>query len=178
MNFYEALGTRHSVRSYSNKPVEEAKLKRVLEAANSAPSAGNLQAYEIFVVRGAEKKAALAEAAHGQGFIAAAPVALVFCAAPERSRKYGKRGAELYCVQDATIAAAYAWLAAVAEGLASVWVGAFDDSAVLKVLQTTSPGKPASATTLRPVAILPLGYPAEKAEASGRRPLDDIAHEV
>ena len=119
------------MRAYKPQAVEESKLKRLFEAANMAPSAGNLQAYRVQVVRDQEKKDALAKAAHGQGFIAQAPVCLVFCADPERSAaKYGKRGTELYSVQDATIAGAFAMLAAVDLGLATVWVGDFDEKKV------------------------------------------------
>jgi len=179
MEFYDALRGRHSVRAYQAKEVEAVKLNRILEAARSAPSAGNLQSYEVFIVRDEQKKRALADAAHGQGFVVEAPVVLVFCAAPERSHKYGKRGLELYCVQDATIAAAYAWLAAVAEGLAACWVGAFDDNATLKVLNANSSlASRARYDTLKPVAILPIGYAAEKPEATERRALKELVHEV
>jgi len=169
MEFYDVLNARHSVRAYLDKSVEPAKLKRILEAANSAPSGGNLQAYELFVVRDAEKKRALVEAARGQAFIAEAPIVLVFCAAPERSRHYGKRGETLYALQDATIAAAYAWLAAVDEGLGAVWVGAFDDDSVISAI---------GAKGLVPCAIMPIGYAAEKPEVSERRVLSELVHEL
>ncbi|HXZ89452.1 MAG TPA: nitroreductase family protein, partial [Candidatus Dormibacteraeota bacterium] len=92
MEFVELLSQRRSVRSYKPQPVEESKLKRIFEAANTAPSAGNLQAYQVRVVRDQAKKNDLAKAAHGQGFIAEAPVCLVFCADPDRSAtKYGTR---------------------------------------------------------------------------------------
>jgi len=56
-------------------------------------------------------------------FIASAPTVFVFCAKPQRSeRKYGKRGVELYCLQDATIACAHGQLEATAPGLGSIWV--------------------------------------------------------
>jgi nitroreductase len=73
----------------------------------------------------------LTRAALDQASIAQAPLALVFCAQPERSaQKCGQRGRTLFSVQDATIACAYAQLAATALGLASAWIGAFDESRV------------------------------------------------
>ena len=169
MDFCDVLAKRHSIRAFLSKPVEQAKLNRILEAANSAPSAGNLQAYEIFVIKDEAKKKAIAATARGQKFIATAPVVLIFCAAPQRAREYGKRGETLYALQDATIAAAFAWLAVVAEGLGAVWVGAFDDEAALKVI---------GAKGLVPCAIMPIGYPAEKPERTERRGLGELVHEL
>jgi nitroreductase len=166
MEFAEVLTKRRSVRSYTPELVEENKLRRIFEAANIAPSAGNLQAYQVRVVRDKAKKNALAKAAHGQGFIAEAPVCLVFCADPRRSAaKYGKRGSDLYSVQDATIAATFAMLAAVDLGLATVWVGDFDEKKVQRVLGVRS---------IRPVAIFSLGYAAEQPQPSPRRAIEEI----
>jgi len=142
-----------------------------LEAANHAPSAGNLQAYEIYSVSHRTALESLVRAALGQEFIAQAPVALVFCANPARSvRRYGKRGASLYCIQDATIACAYAQLAATALGLASVWGGAFDDDAVREAIGVGQ--------DLLPVAILPIGYAGQDARATPRRSLANLVHNI
>lgn len=170
MDFFEVLNRRFSVRAYQPKPIDEATLQRLLEVVNSAPSAGNLQAYEIVVVRDAERKRQLAKAALEQWFIAQAPVVLVFVANPERNRwRYGKRGQELYALQDATIACTFAHLTAVALGLGSCWVGAFNDDAVRQIIGCPS--------VMRPVAILPIGYPAETPEPRERRPLSDLVHD-
>jgi len=129
-----------------------------------------LQAYEIFLVRDEEKKRALAEAALGQEFIAEAPIVLVFCANPSRSAsRYGSRGRDLYSIQDATIACSFAMLAATSLGLGSCWVGAFDEEEVKKVLGIKE---------FRPIAILPIGYPAEKPYKTSRRSLKDLVHEI
>ena len=171
MNFFELVRARQSVRMYLNKPLEEDKLQQILKAANDAPSAGNLQSYEIYVVRERQHKLALARAAMDQFFIAAVPVALVFCAHSSRaSAKYGERGKRLYSVQDATIACTFAMLAIVSQGLGTVWVGAFDEEGVRKVIGVTE--------ELVPVSILPVGYPAEAPEKTSRRRLDDLVHEV
>jgi nitroreductase len=166
MEFAEVLTKRRSVRSYKPQPVEENKLRRIFEAANMAPSAGNLQAYQVRVVRDQSKKNSLAKAAFGQGFIAEAPVCLVFCADPDRSAaKYGKRGSDLYSLQDATIAGTIAMLAAVDLGLATVWVGDFDEKKVQQVLEVKS---------IRPVVIFSLGYAAEQPQPSPRRAIEEI----
>ena len=82
MKFFEAVGARRSTRAYLARAVPEEALQRVLEAANLAPSAGNLQAYEIFVVTNKRKREDLARAAREQIFIATAPVVLVFAKHP------------------------------------------------------------------------------------------------
>ena len=167
MEFEELLRKRFSCRSYGGQAVLERDVMRILEAARSAPSAGNLQAYRIVVVRERSVRERLAAAALGQRFIAQAPVVLVFLADPERSaQRYGRRGWSLYCVQDATIACSYAQLAVVDLGLAGVWVGAFDDDEVLVSLGLSAP--------LRPVALLPIGHPAEKSGVQSRRPLSEL----
>jgi nitroreductase len=164
MDFFELVEKRASVRSFLGKGVEEEKLRKILEAANSAPSAGNLQAYKIIVVKDKAKKEAVAKAALHQGFVATVPLLLVFLADPEKSAaRYGARGRELYCIQDAAIACSYAQLAAVSLGLSSVWVGAFDENAVKEALGISA--------KLRPVAVMPLGYAAEKPFSAGRQSL-------
>lgn len=167
MDLFETIQARQSVRAYQTTAVEPAKLNAILTAANQAPSAGNLQAYQIHVVRDEKLKQALAKAALDQAFVAQAPIVLVFCADPARSDgRYGARGKELYCVQDATIAAAYAQLAATALGLATCWVGAFDEKPVARAMHLP-PGQ-------RPIAIFPLGYPAESPPRAPRRALAEL----
>ncbi len=170
MEFYELIQRRCSVRAYSANPVDPAVLERILHAVSRAPSAGNLQAYRIDIVRRVLKRRALAAAAGDQDFLAQAPLDLVFFADSDRSAvTYGKRGASLYAIQDATIAAAYAILAATSEGLSSAWVGAFDDSKVSAVCGEMK---------LRPIAIVPVGHGAEIPEATSRRPLGEIVREL
>ena len=171
MEFFEVVKARHSIRAFTAKPIEPDKLQAILDAANRAPSAGNLQAYEIYAVSRRAVLTALADAAFGQEFVAQAPVALVFCANPKRSvRRYAQRGTSLYCIQDATIACAYAQLAATALGLASVWVGAFNDDAVRDAIGVGQ--------DLLPVAVLPIGYAGQEPEESSRRSLSSLVHHI
>ncbi len=153
MDFFKVIEHRMSMRKYADRPLEEEKLQKILEAVNRAPSAGNLQAYEVYIVRKLEQRQAMVKAAWEQEFLAEAPVVLVFCAEAERSAvKYGERGATLYAIQDATIACTFAMLAAKDLELDFVWVGAFDEGAVSEALQLPS--------GLRPVVLLPSVMPA------------------
>ena len=167
MDYFEAVKTRRSIRAFQKKPVEEEKIRRILEVISLAPSAGDLQAYEVIVVKDPMLKGKLAKAALGQSFVSEAPVCFVFVAFPGRSsKKYGRRGSELYCIQDATIATTYAMLAATALGLSSTWVGAFEEKAAARAVGVTG--------DKRPIAILPVGYAAESPEITARRPVSDI----
>jgi nitroreductase len=169
MEFFEVIAKRRSIRAFQAKRVERQVIDRILEAVVLAPSAGNLQAYDIFVIEREELRRELTQAARNQEFLTAAPVVLVFCSNPSRNEvRYKSRGANLYCLQDATIACTYAMLAATGLGLSSVWVGAFDERAVSKVL-----GNPPDLT---PVALLPIGYAAEEPGELSRRPLKELVH--
>lgn len=171
MEFAKLIEERRSVRAYQQREVEDDKLRSIVHAANRAPSAGDLQAYSIVVVRDAKARRALAAAAYDQAFVSEAPVVLVFLARPSLSaEKYGSRGKALYCVQDATIACAYAQLAAHDVGLGACWVGAFRDEAVCKIV--------GAAQDEVPVALLPLGYAAERPERAPRRRLEEMTRSV
>ena len=171
MEFYDVIENRISCREFAKKPVEESKIKKILDAATTAPSAGDLKSYRIYVVKNAEAKKRLAEACLDQDFIADAPIVMVFCADRKRSAlKYGERGEQLYSVQDATVAAAYSQLAATAEGLASVWVGAFDLFEIMDII-TAEPYDV-------PIAVIPMGYPAGKLEKREGRNTDALIKRV
>jgi nitroreductase len=169
MEFFDVIKNRHSIRLFTDQLVETEKLQKILETANLAPSAGNLQAYEIYVVTNAKKRDGLSCAALAQEYIAAAPVVLVFCTHPELTEgRYTERGTRLYTVQDATIACSFAMLAATALGLGSVWVGTFDEKVVRLII-----GAPEHQV---PVVILAIGYPSEFPDLHPRRPLEQITH--
>lgn len=167
-DFFETIRHRHSVRHYrSDLPVSREKLHAILEVACTAPSAGDLQSYRIAVATTPAQRQALRAASGDQAFLTEAPVCLVFCTDGERAAaRYGQRGADLYALQDATIAASYAQLAAVAAGLATTWVGAFEEAQVRAALDIPS--------SLRPIALIALGTAAETPQETPRRPLKEV----
>ena len=155
------------MRAYRPTVLDRRRIQAILDAVLLAPSAGDLQAYRVVIVEDPKTKSALADAAHGQRFIAEASVVFVFLADPERSAaKYGQRGRLLFSLQDATLAAAYAQLSAADLGLASCWVGAFDDDAVADAVNAPK--------GLRPIAIIPLGKPAEMPDRPPRRSREEL----
>jgi nitroreductase len=169
MDLREAIFNRRSIRVFKDDVVEDEKLRRVLVDANQAPSAGNLQARDFIVVTDKDAKREIAKAALDQDFIAEAPVVIVVCANRTRSAaKYGRRGAVLYSVLDAALAAQNLMLSCTEERLGSCYVGAFHEGAVKKIL-----GIP---ETIIPVGIIPVGYPDEEPYITDRLPLEKIVH--
>lgn len=167
-DFFGTVRHRHSIRKYhSDMAVEPEKIHAILEMACAAPSAGDLQSYRILVVQREAIRKRLREVANNQAFIEEAPLCLVFCADSARAQQqFGERGKQLYAVQDATIAAAYAQLAIVAAGMGSTWIGYFDEAKVHEVLQLDD--------ELQAVAMLSVGYPAELPEATARRKMEEV----
>lgn len=167
MELRDVIKNRRSVRSFQDKEVTDEQVNDILDMANLSPSAGNLQARRIIVVRDREMRKRFSEASLRQEPIVQAPVSLVICAVPEESaQKYEERGRDLYSVQDATIFAAYVQLAAVELGLSTVWIGAFDENMVSDISGLEK--------NTRPVAIIPVGYADEKPGEKDRKSLDEI----
>ena len=173
MDFWEVMEARQSVRAFDRqRGVAPEVVTRLLHAATRAPSAGNCQPWHFFVVRDQKTKQALARAALNQWFLGEAPVVFVVCADPERSaRRYGDRGRYLYSLQDTAAATENLLLAAVALGLGACWVGAFDEGTAAEALHLPS--------HLRPVAIIPVGYPAEQPQReTDRLPLRSVVKAI
>lgn len=147
--FFGFLTQRASIRDYTDASLTEEEVNYILDCAGTAPSAGNLEAWDVVVVTEEDARSALAEAAYDQEHIAKASTVFVVCANYVRSMsRYGERGI-LYAVQDATIACTYMMLAAHAQKLHSCWTGAFDEDAVKEILDLPQ--------HIRPVALLAVG---------------------
>lgn len=166
METLECIESRRSIRKYKKKEIPDDILNKILEAAIHAPSAGNLQDWVFIVVKNKEKKQKLAEAAYGQRFVAEAPVVIVVCSDLKRISYYGQRGIELYSIQDAAAATQNLLLAAWDCGIGGCWIGAFDEDEVSKILSLPE--------YVRPLAIVPLGYPAEKPRKPARGLKDKV----
>jgi nitroreductase len=167
MEFSEVVAKRRSVRHFNTKlAVTDEDVAALLEAAVTAPTAGNIQPWRFVVLRTPEARERLASAM-GQKWATAAPVVIVVCVDPRPcAARYGDRGEALYAIQDTSAAVQMILLAAVDRGLASCWIGAFDDNAVREAIGVARP--------ITPVAVLPLGYSAEAARRPARRPLEEV----
>jgi len=163
MEVKEAIQTRRSVRAYQDKEIPEEKIKKVFEAAQSAPSANNRQPWKFIVVKDPQSREKLARAAANQSFVGEAPVIIVAVALqPEYVMRCGVPS---YPV-DLAIAVDHMTLSAVDEGLGTCWIGAFYQDEVRKILNIPEKYKV--------VALLPLGFPADKPGSKFRKPLEEM----
>jgi nitroreductase len=165
MDVMQAIKERRSIRNFTDYEIPEETVENLIEALLWAPSAGNLQSRKFYFIRDDVLKMRLAAAALDQTFIAEAPLVVVGCTDSLISSRYGERGVNLYTVQDVAVSLMCMMLAAHAEGLGSVWVGAFREKEAATALEL--PGN------LRPVAIVPVGRPARIPTAPARVSKDD-----
>ncbi|MFN4337337.1 MAG: nitroreductase family protein [Candidatus Nitrosocaldus sp.] len=169
MEFSDLIRRRGMVRAFKERPVEQEKLVRILTNAVRAPSAGHLQPWEFIVVKDEQVKRRLAEAALEQMFIAEAPVVIVTCVDTERSAsRYGDRGRRFYSIIDGSYASLLILLTARDLGLGACFVGAYRDDEVASILELPA--------HVRPIGIIPIGYPAEKPPRYERLPLERLVH--
>ena len=165
-DLFAVMAKRRSTRRFLDRPVDATKVDKIIAAADTAPTAGNYQGFEIFYVRNPEKKARLVEACNNQPYVNA-PVVLAFCKNPSRVRfDFSEYILKKFAIQDATLAAGYSQLAAQALGLSSIWIGMFDEKKVMTVLETD----------LVPSSILCIGYPKQTKFPKSRRNLKDLVH--
>lgn len=163
MKVFDAIKSRRSIRSFLDKPIEEEKLLRVLEAGRLAPSAKNLQEWKFVVVRDKELRKRVASAANNQHFLAEAPVIIIGCATVV---DYIMTCGQYAYPIDLTIAMDHMTLQAVEEGLGTCWIGAFKENEVKKILEIPE--------NVRIVQIFPLGYPKTIPPARNRKKLEEI----
>src|SRR4030042_5471283 len=162
MNILEIIKKRRSNRKFLSKPIPEKIINELVEALIWAPSAGNLQSRKFYFIFNQKIKNELAKASRDQwSFIAKAPLVIVGCADYKIAEYYGEKGKNLFSICDVALSIQNLMLLAYSEGLGSVWVGAFDEKEVSRILSL--PEK------LRPIALIPVGYPAEKPETPLRK---------
>ncbi|GAB5046296.1 nitroreductase family protein [Thermodesulfovibrio sp. TK110] len=163
----KAVKERRSIRAFLKKEIPDNIIKKLIEALIWAPSAGNLQARKFYFVKNKEIKTKLAQAALYQTFIADAPLVIIGCIDKNKIYpRYGERGVELYAIQDVACSITNTMLVAHENGLGSCWVGAFREEEVSRILNLPR--------YLRPVVVLPVGYPAHVPSA----PLRVSIHEA
>ena len=165
MDVMSAIQTRRSIRSYQDRPVEEEKLRLVLEAGRLAPSASNRQEWRFVVARDPDTRGKLALAVNNQDFVG--EVAAVIAACALETKRHMACGEKPYPV-DLAIAVDHMTLKATEEGLGTCWIGAFDQERTKNIL-----GIPDEAVV---VQLLPLGYPDAWPGPRPRKPLDEAVY--
>jgi nitroreductase len=151
MDILTAVKERRSIREFQKKKIPEEIVDKLIDSLIWAPSAGNLQSRKFFFIKDERIKKKIAVAALNQNFIAEAPLVIIGCTDSRISYKYGERGIYLYSIQDVAVSIMGMMLVAQENGLGSTWVGAFHEEEVFNILNMPN--------FLRPVAIVPVGYP-------------------
>ena len=157
-NPLDIICARRSIRSYTDESVSEEQVRAMLEAAMSAPSAGNRQPWEFVVVTARETLDALADGhPHGK-MLYQAPLCIAVCGVPERSFP----GIEQeYWIQDCCAAAENILIAAAGLGLGTVWLGVHPlqdrQEAIRKTLSIPD--------SVVPLCLVPIGHPVESKPA-------------
>jgi nitroreductase len=163
MQFEKLIRARYSARAYKSDPIPDRVLEKVLEAGRLAPTAANRQAFRILVIHTQGREEEL-KRIYGRDWFVQAPVVLGVCSLSDSCwvRGDGKSYGEV----DAAIVMDHLILAAADQGLGSCWIGAFDEQAAREVL-----GLPDS---VEPVALTPLGYPADRAGEKKRKSVEEL----
>jgi nitroreductase len=164
-DLFRVMATRRSTRNFdTSKVIEQWKIDKILAAADTAPTAGNFQGFQLVYIKNKEIKKRLVEAANNQPYVNA-PLVLVFSIDPSRVKmNFPQEILTKFSLQDATLAAAYSQLAASALGLSSIWIGMLDEEKVKEIIESD----------LKPSSILCVGYPQQKRPPKSRRKLKEL----
>lgn len=171
MKFIELAANRYSVRAFSNCPIEPEKLDLILKAAQLAPTAGNYQPQQIYVIESPEAMEALRSTLK---FTYGAPIVLLVCA--DKNRAWHSQFQPGYDSHemDASIVCTHMMLEAADLGLGSVWVRGFDEAQVARTFRLPA--------HIRPVCMLPIGYPSDQSKPAKTheisRPLSEMVEHL
>ena len=167
MDFYEVVKKRRSYRAYKPDMPEKEKIERILDAARLAPTWANMQGIRYIISQDPGKVKEIWRAVDQKTKFAEAPMFITGVIA-ESGSGTNPNGLKYYAV-DFGIAFEHLILAATEEGLATCWIGYFNEEKVKEILEI--PKK------YRVIGLTPLGYPIkEKGEITDRRPLEKIVH--
>lgn len=168
MEFSDLIKDRWSVRSFSDKPVEQEKLDKILLAAKYAPTAVNFQPQKIYGLKSKEamdKINSVCKAVYG------APLAILVCYDDDQDWDNPLTKGDHSGMTDASIVATHMMLEAWNQGIGSVWVGMFPHDAVKEAFNLPD--------NIKPVMLLPIGYAADGAVPFAKwhdvfKPMDEI----
>ncbi len=161
MTFIEKMFTRRSIRKFTDEPISEEVLLRILEAGRLSPTATNTQPWHFIVARDRKKK----EACTFGGFNRfAVDASFVVVGVYKKSEAV----MEKYSLMDVTIALQSMVIAGWIQGVGSCWMGAFDDNKLRNALDL-----PADA---RIVGAIAFGMAAETPKQPPKKTLDEIVH--
>jgi nitroreductase len=164
MEFSELIQKRYSVRAYRPDPVPQEQLEKVLTAACVAPTAANRQPFRLIVIHTAGREDEIRRMYHRE-WLASAPLVIAACGLPESGWVRSFDNAN-YTNVDVAIVMDHLILAAAELGLGTCWIANFDPAVVRQILHLPE--------GVEPVALTPLGYPADQPKPKERKPLAEL----
>jgi len=158
----ELLGSRRSVRNFTEQEVPDSLLDEVFELCRFAPTSMNTESYYFVVTRDRKRMETLGSL-RGQASspIARGPLAVAICSDPKLSRRH---------VQDGCIGAYHFILACWHHGLGTCWIAAMDRGEVKEILGIPEDHYVATVT--------PVGFPSKISEAPRRRAAKEMVRFV
>jgi len=148
----DAIFTRRSIRSYTDKEISEESMNTILKAAMYAPSARNFQPWRFIVVRDRKNLKKIQEVQPYNTLLEHAKAAVIICAQFETDMH------KLFFQQDCGAAIENLMLAAHGLGIGSVWLGVYPREQLIKGIAKAF-GLPKDVV---PIGVVALGYPAEE----------------
>ncbi len=169
MDVLSIVKRRRHIHHFQSEPVSDEMIRTLLEAVRWAPSAGNLQPWEIILLTSKDEIDKMVDALGEKEYMRSAPAIFVFCADLNRSAdRYGERGSSLYAIQDTAAAIQNVLLTATSLGLGSGWVCAFDEKTVADFF-----GLP---DNVRPLVLIMIGKSKENPTPPPRREVVEFTH--
>jgi len=161
MDFLELAKKRYSVRAYKSTPVEDEKLKYILEAARMAPTGTNRQSFQLIVIHTAGREKEL-RPIYDKDWFVQAPIVICACATTIQGQPYTEGGS----YRNVAIVMDHLILAATDLGLGTCWIGAFNPDAAREIL-----GPPKE---VKPIVFATVGYPDDEPRPKKRKSIDEL----
>ncbi len=163
MGLLSEIESRVSVRGFTDEPVSDAQLARIIEAGRLAPSAKNRQSWRFIVIENKELRSRIRDAAFGQDYVGQAPVVVALCTT---NIEYKMPNGQLSYPIDLSMAASFMMLQAVHEGLGTCMVTTFREEEVKSLLTVPY--------SMRVVMLLTIGHASGKSQRADRLPVKRI----
>ena len=165
MSFINLAEERYSVRSFSDKPIEQNKIDLILKAAQLAPTAVNFQPQQIYILKSDKAMARINRLCR---CIYGAPVVFLICSDERRTWKSQTEPGYSTGEMDCSIVCTHMMLEAWEQGIGSVWVRLFDVDAVARAFDLPP--------YIKPICLLPVGYAAE--DSAPYAPWHDVYRDI
>ncbi len=163
MDLKRVIKERHSVRDFSSRTPDWRKIIECIDSMLYAPLAGNVPIHKFILISDPNKIQNIAQLCQ-QEFIADVEYIVVVCLNIKKLEKMYEHDAYKYAKQQTGAAIQNFLLAITAHGLATCWVGLYDEKELKRLLKIPDD------TTIE--ALFPIGYEGKKARPVRKPDLD------